>query len=106
MYIYGAKNSLKAGVVLKPPDNVVFEHCLRLNFPMMNNEAEYETFIIGLRSSKKLLVLELHIFSDSKLVVNQVNEKFEIQGAKMEKYLSTKLIKSPQLQHRVEWIQV
>ena len=40
-----------------------------------------------LQSSSKLKVPKLHIFSDSKLVVNQVMGKFETWGAKMAKYL-------------------
>ncbi|GFZ14587.1 hypothetical protein Acr_24g0007770 [Actinidia rufa] len=39
-------------------------------------------------SANKLKVPELHIFSDSKLVVNQVTWKFEARGAKMAKYLA------------------
>ena len=54
-----------------------------MNFPATNNEAEYETFIAGFRSVSKLKVLELHIFSDSKLLVNQVIGKFEVWGAKI-----------------------
>ena len=45
-------------------------------------------FIVRLWSSNKLKVPEIHIFSDSKLVVNQVTEKFEVQGAKMAKYMA------------------
>ena len=30
---------------------------------------------------------ELHIFSDSKLVVNQVTGNFKVRGAKMAKYM-------------------
>ncbi|GFZ05420.1 hypothetical protein Acr_17g0009920 [Actinidia rufa] len=41
----------------------------------------------GLRSANKLGVPELCIYSDSKLVVNQVTSKFEAQGIKMAKYL-------------------
>ena len=55
---------------------------------MANNEAEYEAFIVELRSASKLKTLELHIFSDSKLVVNQVTGKFKARGAKMAKYLA------------------
>ena len=51
-------------------EGATFERSLRLNFPAMNNEAEYEAFIVGLQSANKLKVLELHIFSDSKLAVN------------------------------------
>ena len=89
MFVDGAINSLgaRAGVVLKIPKGAIFEHCLKLNFPATNNEAEYEAFIAGLQSASKLKVPELHTFNDSKLVVNQVTGKFEARGAKMAKYL-------------------
>lgn len=73
---------------MKSPKGTIFEHCLRLNFLTTNNEAEYEAFIAGLQSSSKLKVPELYIFSDSKMVVNQVTEKFKARGAKMAKYLA------------------
>ena len=73
---------------MKIPEGAIFEQCLRLNFPVTNNEAEYKAFIAIFRSSSKLKVLELHIFSNSKLVVNQVTRKFKVQGAKMAKYLA------------------
>ena len=75
-----------ARIVLKSLEGAIFEQCLRLNFPVTNNKAEYEAFIAGLWSTSKLKVLELHIFS-LKLVVNQVTRKFEARGAKMAKYL-------------------
>ncbi|GFY96809.1 hypothetical protein Acr_11g0011150 [Actinidia rufa] len=49
--------------------------------------AKYEAFIEELRFSNKLKVPELHKFSDSKLVVNQVTGKFKARGHKMAKYL-------------------
>ena len=84
MFVDGARNNLGTGVkvVIKSPEGAIFEHCLRLNFSTTNNEAEYEAFIAGLRSTNKLKVLKLHIFSDSKLVVNQVTGKFEARGAR------------------------
>ncbi|GFZ15662.1 hypothetical protein Acr_25g0000710 [Actinidia rufa] len=89
MYVDGARNRQGAGtgVVLRSPEGVVFEQCLRFNFPATNNEAEYEALIARLRSASKLGVPELCIYSDSKLVVNQVTGKFEARGVKMEKYL-------------------
>ncbi|XP_057463838.1 uncharacterized protein LOC130753679 [Actinidia eriantha] len=89
MYVDGARNrqGAGAGVVLKSPEGAVFEQCLRFNFPAMNNEAEYEALIAGLRSATKLGVPELCVHSDSKLVVNQVTGKFEARGVKMAKYL-------------------
>ena len=78
MYVDGAKNNLSVGVgvVLKSPEGAVFEHCLKLNFTTTNNEAKYKAFTV-VRSASKLLVLELHIFSDSKLVVNQVTKSLK-----------------------------
>ncbi|GFS42096.1 hypothetical protein Acr_00g0078080 [Actinidia rufa] len=89
MHIDGAKNSQGAGVgvVLKSPKGAVFEQCLQFNFPVTNNEAEYEALLAGLRSTNKLGVPELCIYSDSKLVVNQVTGKFEAREIKMAKYL-------------------
>ena len=52
MFVDEKKNSLGAGagasVVLKNLEGAIFEYCLRLNFPAMNNKAEYEAFIVGL----------------------------------------------------------
>ncbi|XP_057499206.1 uncharacterized protein LOC130783528 [Actinidia eriantha] len=89
MHVDVAKNSQRAGVgvVLKSLEGAIFEQCLRFNFPAMNNEAEYEALIAGLRSANKLGVLEIYIYSDSKLVVNQVMDKFEARRIKMAKYL-------------------
>ncbi|XP_057465748.1 uncharacterized protein LOC130755372 [Actinidia eriantha] len=89
MHVDGAKNSqgAGAGVVLKSPKGAIFEQCLQFSFPATNNKAEYEALIAGLRSTNKLGVHDLCIYSDSKLVINQVMGKFKARGIKMEKYL-------------------
>ncbi|GFZ15658.1 hypothetical protein Acr_25g0000670 [Actinidia rufa] len=89
MYVDGARNrqGAGAGVVLRRPKGAVFEQCLRFNFPARNNEAKYEALITGLRFASKLRVPELCVYSDSKLVVNQVTGKFEARRVKMAKYL-------------------
>ena len=89
MYVDGARNNrgAGAGVVLKSPEGAVFEQSLRFNFPATNNEAEYEALIAGLKSASRLGVPELYIFSDSRLVVNQITGKFEARGMRMAKYL-------------------
>ena len=65
-------------MVLKGPEGIIFEHYLRLNFFATNNKGEYEAFIMGLRSINNLKVFELHIFSNSKLVINQVTKKLKL----------------------------
>ncbi|GFS42559.1 hypothetical protein Acr_00g0080540 [Actinidia rufa] len=71
-----------AGIVLKSTKRAIFEQCLRMTFPATNNEAE------NIWSCSKLKIPELHIFSDSKLVVNQVTGTFVARGVKMARYMA------------------
>ena len=43
---------------------------------------------MGLRSTSKLNIYELHNFSDLKLIVNKVIEKFKAREAKIANYLA------------------
>ena len=46
-------------------------HCaIRFGFKASNNEAKYETLIVGLHLARELQVRNVKIFSDSQLVVN------------------------------------
>ena len=49
---------------------------LRFGFKASNNEAEYEALIAGLELAKEMKVESLDIFSDSQLVVCQINEEY------------------------------
>ena len=54
---------------------------------MINNGAEYEALIVGLKIAKELEVDRLQAYSDSQLVVGQVNENYEAREDSMVKYL-------------------
>ena len=56
------------------------EKSLRLGFRTSNNEAEYEAFIFGIKVAQQLGAEEVEIFSDSNLVVSQVEGSFEARG--------------------------
>ena len=49
VYVDRASNQkgLGVGLVLMSPEKVVIEKSLRLNFSATNNEAEYETLLVG-----------------------------------------------------------
>ena len=49
-----------------------------MGFQAFNNEAEYGAFIVGLRAAQKLGANEVEIFSNSRLVVSQVDGSFEV----------------------------
>lgn len=72
-----------------PPESrrSIIEHVLRLNFPSSNNEAEYEGLTLSFLTAKQLGIFRLHAFSDSQLVVRQVNGIFEAWDPKMIQYL-------------------
>ena len=69
---------------------------LRFNFKASNNEVKYEALIAGLKLAKEVKVESLDIFSDSQLVVCQVNEEYQAWEEKMVAYLykTQELLKS------------
>ena len=69
---------------------------LRFGFKAFNNEAEYEALIAGLELAKEIKVKSLDIFSDSQLVVCQINDEYQAREGKMAAYLhkAKKLLES------------
>ncbi|CAL9011833.1 unnamed protein product, partial [Prunus brigantina] len=66
---------------------VVLEYALRFKFHASNNEAEYEALLAGLRLAKEMGAMQIQIFSDSQLVVHQVNQDFTAKDVSMTAYL-------------------
>ena len=66
-----------------PPSNTLSSSF----FLVINNEVEYEALIIDLKLAKELGTPALQVFSDSQLVVDQVNEESEARDPSMIKYL-------------------
>ena len=50
VYVDGASNQKGSGLglILISPEKVIIEKSLRLDFSVMNNEAEYEALLIGM----------------------------------------------------------
>ena len=53
----------------------------------LNNNAEYEALILGLWLAKELQAHNIQIYSNSQLVVNQVNDIYLARGDMMAAYL-------------------
>lgn len=75
-----------AGVVLKNPSKEIIARAFKIEFPVTNNEAEYEALVTGLRMAKDLDVRRLAVFCDSKLVVGQITASFEAKEPRMRQY--------------------
>ena len=85
VYIDGATNDKGSGVglVLISPKMIIIEKSLRLDFLATNNEAEYEAMLAGMTMVQKMGGKTMEIFSDSRLVVGQVQGELEARNLKM-----------------------
>ena len=54
---------------------------------MTNNEAEYETLIVGLDLAKAAEAESMVVYCDSQMVISQVNGDYECKNERMKKYL-------------------
>ncbi|XP_062080822.1 uncharacterized protein LOC133785619 [Humulus lupulus] len=89
LHMDGASNKggSGAGIVMTRPEGHMMYCAIRFGFEALNNEAEYEALLAGLRLAQGLKVMHLHIFSDSQLVVFQVKGEYQARGPKMAAYL-------------------
>ena len=89
VFMDGATGALGAGarIVIITPERIRVEHSFRLGFKASNNEVEYKALLIGLRAILNLGDQEVEVYSDSRLVVNQVQGIFEAKDPRMIEYL-------------------
>ncbi|GJS23947.1 reverse transcriptase domain-containing protein [Tanacetum coccineum] len=77
-----------AGLVLIDPSGTEYTYAIRLTFPSINNKAEYEALLAGLRIARKMKVQVLNVKVDLKLVACQMNGEFVASNEGMAKYLA------------------
>ena len=76
------------GLVLISPERTIIEKSLRLGFSAINNEVEYETLLAGMTMVQKMGGKAVEIFSDSRLIVGQVEGELEAGDLRMLEYLN------------------
>ena len=69
------------------------EKSLRLGFLVMNNEAKYEALLARITMVKRLEGKVVEVFSDSRLVVEQINGDFEARDQQMQSKFEAFFIK-------------
>ncbi|PKA62798.1 hypothetical protein AXF42_Ash020070 [Apostasia shenzhenica] len=67
--------------------SATLHQAVTLQFKATNNQAEYEALIAELNFTLSMVVKRIQVFSDSLLVVNQVNRLFEAKDEVLKKYL-------------------
>ena len=65
----------------------MIEHAIRLDFPVSNNETEYEAILAGVDLVKPVSSEKFIIHSDFQLVVGQVNGEYKTRDQCMVRYI-------------------
>ena len=87
LYVDGASSQggSGAGVVIISPTQQVVTLSYKLQSVTTNNTAEYEALVLGMKATKDLGVEQLVVFGDSKLVVQQVRDNYQVKNSKLKK---------------------
>jgi ribonuclease HI len=88
MYFHGSLNleGAGAGVLLISPTGEQLKYVLQIFWKVSNNEAEYEALLHGLRLAALLGIKRLLVYSDSAVVINQVNKSWDRNKENMDTY--------------------
>ncbi|XP_025625411.1 uncharacterized protein [Arachis hypogaea] len=89
LHVDGASNQTfgGAGIILESPVRVVYEQPIKFEFPISNNQAEYEALIGGLTLAAEVGATRLEICSDSQVITSQVNGSYQAKDSLLQKYL-------------------
>ncbi|XP_015945202.1 uncharacterized protein LOC107470329 [Arachis duranensis] len=89
LHVDGASNQMSrgAGIILESPAGLVYEQSIKFEFPISNNQAEYEALIGGLALAMEVGATRLEICSDSQVVTSQVNGSYQARDSLLQKYL-------------------
>jgi ribonuclease HI len=76
-----------AGVLFQDRSGAPLERIARYLGRATNNTAEYQALLIALARAREAGVRHLRVFSDSELLVNQVNGRYRTKVAHLQRYL-------------------
>ncbi|XP_075660981.1 uncharacterized protein LOC142630812 [Castanea sativa] len=90
VYVNGAANQRGSGVnlVITSPEMIIIEKSLRLGFSATNNEAKYEVLLAGMTIVQNLRGKVVEMFSNSRLVVGQVEGELKARDSRMQQDLN------------------
>ena len=81
MFFHGAtcQEGVGAGVVFVSPQWQILLYSFLLSELWSINVAEYQALIIGLQMAIEMGTSQLEIFGDSKLIINQILEQYDVK---------------------------
>jgi ribonuclease HI len=75
-----------AGVLLISPTSEQLKYVLQIFWKVSNNKAKYEALLHGLRLAASLGIKRLLVYSDSAVVINQLNKSLDRNKENMDAY--------------------
>ncbi|XP_074355342.1 uncharacterized protein LOC141694972 [Apium graveolens] len=75
-----------AGLILSSPEGFEICQVIRFDFPLTNNEAEYEALLAGMKLARSLEANHLRAFRDSMLVVKHFSGEYEQRDPRTKAY--------------------
>lgn len=71
-----------ARIIFIAPQRYSILKAYKILFPCTNNIAEYEALLNGIKLAIEWKVVELHIYGDSQLIINQINDIYQTRDEK------------------------
>jgi len=89
VFMDGASSAMGAGsgIVIITPEGIRLGHSFRLGFRASNNKTEYDALLARLRAVLDMDAWKVEAYSNSQLVVNQVQGSFEARNPQIMEYL-------------------
>ncbi|XP_016169202.1 uncharacterized protein LOC107611823 [Arachis ipaensis] len=89
LHVDGASNQTfgGAGIILENSAGVAYEQSIKFDFPVSNNQAEYEALLGGLILAKEVGASRVEVSSDSQIVTSQINGSYQARDALLQNYL-------------------
>lgn len=80
------KHGASVGVVLITLDGSSIEAVVKLDFHASNNKAEYKALLSGLLMALEVRVRRICVYTDSMLIVSQINGEYNMKDERMVRY--------------------
>ncbi|XP_057858310.1 uncharacterized protein LOC131067362 [Cryptomeria japonica] len=88
LYIDGSytRHGLGVGILFVTPQRDTISRSYQLLFPCTNNMVEYEALLTGIKMAVEWKIIDLNVYGDSQLVINQVNDNYQTKDEKLMPY--------------------
>ncbi|XP_020970070.1 uncharacterized protein LOC110268332 [Arachis ipaensis] len=103
LHVDRASNQASEGaeIILESSEGVTYEQSIKFEFPVSNNQAEYEALIRGLTLAKEVGTTRFEVNSDSQIITFQVNGTYQVRDPLLQKRKRSQSHKSESARYAV-----